>query len=284
MKTNRVSMTALGIALMRALESARPEDERIAYDPLARKFIPGWMWAMGRLFDGLGYSERRGPGVVGFLAVRERAIDEALRDALRDGAQQVVLLGAGYDSRAYRIDEMKAARVFEVDHPATQADKLERLRRTLPSLPGNVTFVPVDFETQSLEERLLSAGYDPQDKTAFVWQGVIYYLAPEAIDSTLGFIASNSVPGSILIFDYADAKYLSGAHGEVRNTNRYGRFTGERLRFGIANGQLESFLRVRGFRLLEDYHPEDLHRMYFTGKRQSRTISPGYRVAVAQVM
>jgi hypothetical protein len=87
-----------------------------------------------------------------------------------------------------------------------------------------------------------------------------------------------------LIFDYADQSYLNSQHGEVRNTNRYGRFTGEKLTFGIPDGQLESYLSSRGFQVLANYRAEDMHRMYFTGKRQKRTISPGYAIAVARVV
>jgi methyltransferase (TIGR00027 family) len=284
MKFNRASMTAQGIALIRALESNKPEDERVAYDPLAVKFIPGWLWAMGRFFDSTGYSERRGPGVVGFIAARERTIDEVLRSALLNGANQGVILGAGYDSRAYRMEEMKTARVFEVDLPATQDMKVARLREILPKIPTNVTFVPVDFNTQTLEDRLLSSGYDPSARTVFVWQGVVYYLQPEAVDATLGFITRFSAPGSTLIFDYADESYLHGGHSEIRNTNRYGRATGEQLKFAIPDGGLDKFLSDRGFRVAANYRAADMHRMYFTGKREKRTISPGYGIAVAEII
>lgn len=285
MKTNRTSFTALGIALLRALESARPADERVCYDPFARRFIPLWMWVMGRFFDGIGYSERRGPGVVGFLAARERAIDEALLAGLGPDVRQVVLLGAGYDARAYRLDALRSVTVFEVDQPSTQAEKVRKLKAILPQgLPGNVRFVPLDFNRQSLEQGMYAAGYDPAARNLFVWQGVIYYLASEAVDATLAFIAGQSAPGSRLIFDYAEQEYLSGSHGEVRNTNRYGRITGEKLVFGIPAGGLEAFLMQRGFRLLADYGARELHELYFTGKRAKRSLSPGYSVAVAEVI
>jgi methyltransferase (TIGR00027 family) len=280
---NRPSLTALGIALMRAIESSRPEDERLVYDPYARHFISPILWLAGRFFVRSGYSERRGPGVTGFLAARERIIDDTLRQALAEGACQVVLLGAGYDTRPYRMPELKSVPVFEVDHPATQEHKRRRLQAILPAIPPNVTFVPIDFNQQSLAGSVLPAGCSRKEKTVFIWQGVIYYLDPDAVDSTLQFITNHFPAGSRLVFDYALQSHLDSPQGEVRSTNRYGRFTGERLRYAIPDGGLEAFLQARGFRLLVDYRAADLHRMYFTGKRSRRTISPGYAVAVAGV-
>ena len=103
---------------------------------------------------------------MGFLAVRERHIDEHLQACLNEGLQQLVILGAGFDARAYRFDQLKqGVRVFEVDHPATQAVKLAKLRDVFGQVPGHVTFVPVDFNTQTLAQRLFESGYDESLKT-----------------------------------------------------------------------------------------------------------------------
>ena len=244
MKQNRSSLTASGIAIVRAIESEKPAGERVCYDPYARRFVNGGLYHLIRFFDRIGYSERAGAGVMGFLAVRERHIDEHLQACLNDGLQQLVVLGAGFDARAYRFDQLKQGkRVFEVDHPATQAVKLAKLRKIFGDVPEHVTFVPVDFNTQTLAQRLIESGYDESLKTLFIWQGVTQYLTPEAVDSTLAFVAGHSAPGSSIIFDYMHPAILQdpGEHGEVKRMRRMRRVSGEGLVFGIPAGTVESF-------------------------------------------
>lgn len=282
MRRDRASISALGIALMRALESARPVEERVCHDPYARQFIPGWFYWMGKFFTMTGFTERRGPGVLAFLAARERHIDEELLTALREGLGQVVILGAGYDSRPYRIPELRAGvKVFEVDHPATQQDKLRRLKKIFGRVPAHVTYASVDFNSESLEDRLLAHGYDPSLRTLFIWQGVTYYLTAEAVDETLAWIAGRCSTGSRVVFDYIDRSVLEGQirHGEVAGMRRYRWLISEGLIFGIPDGTIAAFLAARGFWLLRDARAVDLHRLYFGGPRRKRKIAPWYGVA-----
>src|SRR5512146_572422 len=144
MRKSQTSLTAIGIAVARAVESERPADERICYDPFARLFVPAWMYRAFGFFIKVGYAEWRGPGVNGFLVARDRYIDDVLQDFLNEGLQQLVILGAGYDSRAYRFDLEDRVKTFEVDHPATQSDKLAKLRAAFGKVPEHVTYVPVD--------------------------------------------------------------------------------------------------------------------------------------------
>ena len=108
MRKNQTSMTAIGIAIVRGIESEKPEGQRICYDPYARQFVSPFLYKFVRFFDWIGYSEIKGPGVMGFLTVRERHIDEYLKACLKDGIRQLVILGAGLDARAYRFDELKS--------------------------------------------------------------------------------------------------------------------------------------------------------------------------------
>src|SRR5512137_1984659 len=104
MRRNQTSLTAAGIAVARAIESEKPAGERVCFDPYARRFAPGWLYSITSLFVKIGYAEWRGPGVVGFLVARDRYIDDVLQDFLKEGLQQLVILGAGLDARAYRFD------------------------------------------------------------------------------------------------------------------------------------------------------------------------------------
>lgn len=127
MRKNQSSLAAAGIAIAHAVESEKYPDERICYDPYARQFVPAWMYYIFGFFIKSGYAELRGPGVNGFLLARERYIDDVLQTFLDKRLQQLVILGAGYDSRAYRFDLPERLKTFEVDHPVTQADKLEKV-------------------------------------------------------------------------------------------------------------------------------------------------------------
>lgn len=290
MQKNQASITAMGIAVLRAVESAKPAGERICYDPYARRFLPGWFYHLLRFFIATGYAERRGKGVVGFLVARERFIDDYLVAHLAEGIDQLVILGAGYDARAYRLESLcqgsaRPVRVFEVDHPATQARKLNRVRNMLGRLPANAAYVGLDFNHDTLAGGLAAHGYNPHAKTVFVWQGVTYYLDPAAVDGTLAFIASNSGTGSSLIFDYIDQALLTGSteHGEVKNMRRYRGMTGEDLRFGIPAVEIEPFLAERGFNQVHNIRSENLKALYFHGKNQARSVMAGYGIVSAVV-
>ena len=194
MKQNQSSQSALGVALFRAIESQKPEARRICYDPYARAFIPTVTYVLVKLIVDSGLYERMGPGAVGFITVRERYIDDYLKTGLTEGLDQVVILGAGFDTRAYRIPGIEKTHVFEIDYPATQEVKRKGLKKVIDPLPGYVTFVPMDFNTQSLGQQLPASGYNEQAKTLFVWQGVTYFLEAKGVDSTLDFIAHHPSP------------------------------------------------------------------------------------------
>lgn len=284
MKRSQSSITAQGIAFSRAIESQKPEGERICYDPYARLFVSRWLWITMRLF--WGYGLRRSPGVYEYLASRTRYIDDTLSACLDGGLQQLVILGAGFDSRAYRFEQVKEqVKVFEVDHPATQAIKLAKVNEIFGSLPDHITYVAIDFDTESLEKRLTECGYSERLKTLFIWEGVVYYITDEAIDGTLDFIAKHSSPGSSVIFDYIYTSAFAGSHKrtEVKSMQRYRGLTGEGLRFSIDEGAIQSFMEQRGFCDVKNVDHHDWKRLYFTGVNARRPLAEGYAIATAIV-
>ncbi|HET7090305.1 MAG TPA: SAM-dependent methyltransferase [Anaerolineae bacterium] len=287
MRRSQSSLTAAGIAIVRAIESEKPESERICYDPYARRLVNSALFHLVRFFDRLGYGEWRGPGVMGFLAARDRHIDEYLMVCLAEGRDQLVILGAGYDARAYRFEQQLKGRVkvFEVDHPATQQAKLVKLRQVFGRAPEHVVYVSIDFNTQTLAGRLSECGYDERLKTLFIWQGVTQYLTPEAVDSTLAFVAHHSGPGSSIIFDYMYTSLLDGTvrHGEVSKMRQDRWISGETLSFGIPEGTIESFLEQRGFGRIHNADHVFLHNAYFTGPSQKRKVADGYAIVSAVV-
>jgi methyltransferase (TIGR00027 family) len=189
------------------------------------------------------------------------------------------------DSRAYRFDELKQIKVFEVDHPASQHSKLDKLKQIFGEIPEHVTYVDIDFNTQSLDARLNECGYDKTLKTLFIWQGVTQYLTPEAVDGTLSFIANHSVAGSSVIFDYMYPTLLDGTikRGEVDNMRNKQWLSGESMVFGIPEGKVVEFLEQRGFTQILDADHTYLHDKYFTGVNSKRSVAYGYAIASAMV-
>ena len=284
MKRTQSSLTAEGIAVARALESSKPAGERVCYDPYARQFVSAWLWVLGKAT--MGYATRRSPGVLEFLAARTRFIDDYLQCRVADGIEQLVLLGAGFDTRAYRVETLRGrVKVFEVDHPATQRVKVAKLEELLGELPSHVTFVPIDLHSETLD-KLFARGYDKRLKTLFIWEGVTMYIAADAVDATLAFVAGNSGAGSSIVFDYIYREALDGTlkENEVKSMQRWRGVTGEGLVFGIEKGHIEEFLAQRGFESIVNADADTLRKTYFAdASRRARVVAPVYAIVHATV-
>jgi len=147
-------------------------------------------------------------GIVRMMMIRTRFIEERLEYAIRNGATQVVIMGAGFDTRAYRLtDLLKDAHVFEVDRPATQEVKKRRAQEVMDELPSNLTYVPIDFRHEKIGEVLEHAGYKPDQKSFFIWEGVTMYLTEEAVRETLRWVGSQA-PGTTIVFDFVYASVI----------------------------------------------------------------------------
>lgn len=278
MKRTQASTTAQGIAFVRALESSKPAEERVCYDPLARRLVSPAFYLLGKLTA--GYAERKGPGVIGYLVARCRYMDDYLLECLAAGIEQLVILGAGLDSRAYRFEQLKGhVRVFEVDQPATQQAKVEKVKRIFGQLLEHVTYVPIDLNAGSLH-KLFDFGYRREARTLFIWEGVVHYLTPQAVDQALRFVRANSGPGSSIVFDYLYPSALTAdrKRDEIARMQRTSRYTGEALTFGIEEGKVEEFLQARGYVQVKNVTSGDLKRAYFTGVNQTRAVAPIYAI------
>ena len=192
------SRTALAAARHRAAHQLVERGDIFA-DKLAIPILAADPAAI--LTDAKAHPERRPMRF--FIAARHRVAEDAVAGAVATGLRQLVVLGAGLDTQAYRSPYGAAVKIYEVDHPATQAWKRARLAQAAIALPSWLRFVPVDFETEFLSDRLHAAGFDPARRAIFVWLGVVPYLTQAAIFATLDYIAS--LPGGAeVIFDYAD--------------------------------------------------------------------------------
>jgi methyltransferase (TIGR00027 family) len=286
MEEGKPSFTAEIGAVIRSVETEKPESERLCYDPFSRGFVGTTNRVIGMIPPlrkfALWYLERKHPFVLDCIPARTRYIDEYLNKCIDDGLEQLIILGAGYDSRAYRIEKLKGrVTVFEVDHPATQELKIERVKRMLDPLPSNVVYVPIDFNKETLPQRMSQSGYDEDKKSLFIWEGVTPLLTAEAVDETLHFVARNSGPGSSIIFSYILKSVVDGTcqlegAREIRKAFSRGGIAdfrsdrGDRLIFGIEEGTIEAFLSERGFQQIKDISGDYYEAEYFIGPNRNR--------------
>jgi methyltransferase (TIGR00027 family) len=286
MEEGKPSFTAEIGAVIRAIETEKPENERLCYDPFAKGFLgtTNTVIAMVRPLKKLAlwYLERKHPFVLDCIPARTRYIDEYVKARIEDGLQQLIILGAGYDSRAYRMESLKEnVKVFEVDHPATQERKIRKLKEMLDPLPGYVVYVSIDFNKERLPQKMFQCGYDKDKRSLFIWEGVTPHLTAEAVDETLSFVASNSGAGSSIIFNYILKSLVEGTcqlegAKEIRNAFSRGGILdfssegGDPLRFGLDEGTIEAFLSERGFYQVKDISGDFYQDSYFKGPNRHR--------------
>lgn len=281
---------ALQIAGLRANETHMPENERVFQDPYAEYFFPEEIKQM--LLDPalvkaeLGKYEQMMPGVNGAIVARIKFIDTYLADCIADGTEQLVIIGAGYDTRAYRVEGVKAhLRVFEVDHPTTQAVKTETIKGIFNQLPDHVVYVPVVFGQERLDQKLVSCGYSPLKKTLFIIEGLLMYIPPPAVDGLLAFIAKGSGSGSSLVADYFDTTVIDGTSPlkEAQVLRQFVENEGSRLQFGIQSGEEEAFFIARGFDQVTCVTSASCKERFFTNESRKRTVSPMFKFVYASL-
>jgi methyltransferase (TIGR00027 family) len=206
MHESRPSQTASMVAVWRALADDGFTSARGFSDPVARQLLsPGWhrFYRFMRRMEERARPEKRAmiAARLDIMPLRTLAIDAELERAIAAGCRQVVILGAGLDSRAYRLGVLAGCDVFEVDHPNTQGWKRRRAE-TLPRTARALHFVSVDFEHEDLVARLAASGHRAAEPTVWVWEGVVMYLTLAALRGSLAAIARSSAPGSTLLLHY----------------------------------------------------------------------------------
>ena len=227
--------------------------------------------------------DRAWPGARTSGVARTRFIDDRLKQALRDGYQQVVILGAGFDSRAYRMEELSGVRVIEVDHPATSRQKRSILERTPAILPSGIQFLEIDFNKQSLEEGFRRVDCASSLPMVVIWEGVTNYLTADGVEATfrsLGRIAKRCR----IIFTYVDKAVLdpNAAFDGAANAKARISSVGENWTFGFDSKELSTYLARHQFRLLEDIGSREYRMLYMPSRRGLLRGYEWYRIAVAE--
>lgn len=291
MQENRPSRSAAIIAAHRAMESLKPECERVCFDPYAEKLLPPSFTVIGESpidkYQALELFREHVPGFHEYFIVRTRYMDDLTIEAVQNGISQLVILGAGYDTRAYRLKALTDGhlRVFEIDHPATQAAKREKLTELFTTLPDYVTFVPFDFKEQGLPEKLQKQGYLTDAKTLFLLEGVSMYLAEDEAEALLRICSMNSGPGSAIIFDFTSPEVIDGRSENPVAAIWRQKATegGEPLTFGINSEDLQELLARNSFYKVKIADHTFLNTQYFTIPGDSRKSTPLLSIASAQL-
>lgn len=261
------------------------DDPKVFYDPVALRII-GRESALALQADPRQFeTSPLSPYLRAFVAARSRYTEDELALGVRRGVCQYIILGAGLDTFAYRNPyPQDVLHVFEVDHPMTQTWKRARLEEVGITFPADLTFAPVDFETQTFAEGLLGAGYDSGKCAFFSWLGVTEYLTTEAVMTILRFISSAPV-GSGVVFDYMLSPSLLTPAQKSRFNALAQRVAsaGEPWQAFFDPALLTRDLLAMGFGYVEDNGPEEINATYFKDRKDGLRVGSLSHVMLARV-
>lgn len=283
-----VGSTAHGTAAFRLIEQYQPRETRLFDDPVVKDLLDASTRAMMQFASTRTFMveqmEAIGKGLYGGQVCRTRYIDDVVQAALSGGIEQLVILGAGFDTRPYRLPGMERVRVFEVDLPGVQNDKKKRLQKHLGCLPENVTFIPIDFETQTLEAVFTGTTFHPSSPAVFIWEGVTPYISEKAVGLTLSYVR-NSAPGSLLVFTYI-LKSVIERHSQITDANKIKDSVADHARwiFGLEPVGLQKYLQPYHLSLLADVGNADYQEKYLQPLKRKLEVFEGERVAQAIVI
>ena len=274
------AQTALGPMVIAAVEQFTPQRQRLFDDELAVRFLPPVVQLIVRACRWrpvrdllVRATERSAPGMWASMLCRKRYADDAVTAALAAGIEQVVFLGAGLDTRPYRLVVPAGAVAFELDQRANTDDKQRRLRAIYGQPPERVRLIPVDFEVDDLTDVLGRASFDSQRPALFVWEAVTQYLTHESVRATFAFLAK-APAGSRLVFTFVRADFLDGSNlygaGRLRErmTGRYAVWT-----FGIAPADVAALLREYGWSEREQVGPAEYSARYLAPAGRNMPVS-----------
>jgi methyltransferase (TIGR00027 family) len=266
------SNTAAWTCVSRAASSLEEDSHYRSNDDLARALVPRLLGILLRipLTRRLFFRIFAPPGIYEYVIARTKYIDTVWLDALSAGFEQILLFGAGFDTRALRFHAQAGdTKVYELDVPSTQHAKLDQYRKRGLSIPSGVEFIGIDFDKDSLRERLDEAGFREGMRTLFVLEGLVMYLQPESVHETFEVIRDLAGPSSQVVFDAVRASVLRGegtTYGEA-DIVRTVAGADEKWQFAIEDGEIESFLSAHELRLLDLRDARALEEMYFTDQQ-----------------
>jgi len=289
LEPGEVSYFAEMAAAFRALAAQDPDEKIRNPDYLAMKLVPPELWTFGFLHKDYARSM---PGIKfyrvgGYYTVNAmtKHIDGLMQNCSRNGLAQVVTIGAGFDSRPYRLGaQMPGVRFFEIDLPATSASKQAAVKKLVGRLPANVTYLSVEYRTRHFINSLKRTGFDEKGRTLFIWEGVSQFVDAKIVDTTLRYIAQRTNPNNKVIFSYIPDEFVRGEYGKmggVRFQELRSRIAGEPWKFGIPHDKTGEFFDRRGFKLVDDMGAEELAGKYLVSSDGTLAGKPTPYVRIA---
>ncbi|AKB80430.1 hypothetical protein MSHOH_3947 [Methanosarcina horonobensis HB-1 = JCM 15518] len=286
--TKEAAKTGIGPTVLVAIEQHFPENQRIIEDDLAFRILPfsmrAFVWLMR--FNSVRAwmvraAEKDTPGIWGGMMCRKRYIDEKLIESVKQ-VNAVVNLGAGFDTRIYRLPALSDMPVWEVDQPENILSKKNRLYKLFGEVPSHVRLVPIDFDREELDVVLASYGYSADRQTFFIWEAVTQYLTETGIRATFDFLAK-AERGSRLVFTYIRKDFLDGRimYGWEKGYKKYV-IEDKIWLFGMDPEAWPNFLREYGWQVVEHVGYEELAERYvrLTGRELAST--PIERIVYAE--
>jgi methyltransferase (TIGR00027 family) len=280
--------TAIGAAICRLVEQYQPPQMRLFNDPVIEAIVQ-WPIKAAMRFSAvrnffLRKTEDVAEGTYGALVCRVRYNDDLIETAISDGIEQLVILGAGLDTRACRLPRIDRMRVFEVDLPKVQINKKAKVANYLGGLPSNVTFVPIDFNVDSLESVFARTPFDSSKRAVFIWEGVTQYIPEDAVRRTLAFVGK-SAPGSVIAFTYV-LKSIIDVDSDIPGAQRLMievAKQGAPWIFGLDPKSIGEFLGTFCLMLKADVGSADYQARYLRPINRKLAVSECERIAEAVV-
>lgn len=283
-----VGNTALGAAVCRLLEQYQPPATRLLNDPVVEYLVGAPIRLMVRFAAMRNFilkqTDATMQGIYGTQICRARYDDDAVQAALAQGIDQLVILGAGLDTRPYRLPGIAQVKVFEVDLPTVQADKKKKLQKHLGRLPENVTYLPIDFRTQSLETVFNGTTFDFAKPAVFVWEGVTQYLDEASVQRTLTFVG-NAAAGIVIVFTYVLKSLIerrSGIAGADKMMDWVAKNNAP-WRFGLEPAAVATYIQPFHMTLLADVGNAEYQEKYLKPLGRQLTVTEAERIAHAVV-
>ncbi len=286
--TQAAAKTGMGPTVTVAIEQHFPENQRIIQDDLARAILPLSVRTLVTLMQPafirdwmVRATEKSAPGIWGGLLCRKRYIDEKLIESI-NRIDAVLNLGAGFDTRVYRLPALTGMSVWEVDQPENIKAKQAQLRKLFGTVPANIKLVPIDFDRQKLDTTLALHDYSADRRVFFIWEAVTQYLTETGIRTTFDFLA-RAARGSRLAFTYVRKDFVDGQvmYGQESIYKQYIAKNKIWL-FGMDPAQVANFLDPYGWRIVEHPGYEELAERYVKPTGRELATTPIERMVYAE--
>ena len=285
--TRAAAKTGINPIALIAIEQYYPQKQRIVEDAMAYRMLPAGSRVFVKLMQPnwvrnwiIRQSEKSLPGIWGGMLCRKRYVDDKLIESV-EHVDAVINLGAGFDTRAYRLPSLSGLPIWEVDQHEIIDSKRARLLKVFGAIPSNINLVPIDFDHEDLGLALSSHGYPDGKRTFFIWEAVTQYLTEAGIRSTFSFLAK-APTGSRLIFTYVRKDFLDGRN--IYGSEKfYKDFVLKKIFiFGMERELLPAFIQEFGWKLIEDIGYNELAPKYIKPTGRSLTSTPIERIVFAE--